>query len=99
MTLPVTGMSKHEHRWKTVFHLDGCHFYSWSYACACGATASTYSERSIADDPYSMVWMDSEGREPCSRCEELIAGAIPKHEKTITPASAPSSSPGEPHDG
>lgn len=82
-------MAEHKHAWKRTLHLDGCHYYSSGYACECGATASTYDERSVKDDPYSMVWMDSEGMdEPCKRCEELLNGAEPRHEKEIVEAAA-----------
>lgn len=77
-------VSEHKHAWKMTLHLDGCHYFQSSYACKCGATASTYDERDVKDDPYSMVWMDDEGvGEPCVRCEELLNGAKPKHEKVI----------------
>lgn len=74
----------HKHSYKMTMHLDGCHFYRSSYTCSCGATIDTYDERDPATDPYSMVWMDNEGREECVRCEELIAGAEAKHEKIVT---------------
>jgi hypothetical protein len=71
----------HRHVLKSTMHLDGCHHFSWSYVCECGVTASTYSERSVKADPYSMIWMDDPGE--CSRCRELIDGARPAHEVTI----------------
>lgn len=67
----------HEHKWKTLAHLDGCHYYAWNYACECGATASQHYERDVEFDPYSAVWMDPEGREPCTRCEQLLGGERP----------------------
>ena len=76
----------HEHAWKAVAHIDGCHYYSWAYKCACGATASTYAERDVKADPYSFVWMAPDEGNDCPRCAELIAGAKPKHERNVTEA-------------
>lgn len=77
----------HKHTFKMKMHLDGCHFYCSTYACECGAGISTYDERDLATDPYSMVWMDNEdNRKECIRCEELLAGAEAKHEKIMTEA-------------
>ncbi len=72
-------------------HLDGCHFFTSSYVCECGATASTYTERDVKSDPYSVVWMDGEGQdEPCARCEQLLDGRgdKPKHDVTIQEVKA-----------
>ena len=82
-------MSEHKHRWKMVLHVDGCHFFTSSYACDCGATAATNTERDVDSDPYSALWMengDGDG-EPCTRCRELLAGAKPDHVVEITEAA------------
>lgn len=68
-------MNPHQHQWKPVAHIDACHYFAWTYACDCGATRSTKHERDVAYDPYSAIWMDPEGAEPCARCEQLMAGA------------------------
>jgi hypothetical protein len=47
----------HEHKWRLVSHLDGCHYFSTSAACACGATLVQSAERDVKEDPYSAVWM------------------------------------------
>jgi hypothetical protein len=72
---------QHQHAFSSTMHLDGCHYYSNDYVCKCGVKAHSYSERSMTD-PYSIVWMEPSG-EPCVRCEELIAGARPRHQVTI----------------
>lgn len=72
----------HKHQFKSTLHIDGCHHYSSAYACSCGVTCSTLSERSLAADPYSAVWMEDTG-DPCTRCDELKAGARPRHQVTI----------------
>lgn len=71
----------HEHEWRMTIHIDQCHAYTSGLVCECGATASSYDERDVKDDPYSMVWMDSNS---CSRCAELIAGAKPVHRFEVT---------------
>ena len=82
-------MTEHVHKWKAGVHLDGCHFYQWTYACSCGATASTYDERDVDADPYSTVWMlPDDAEEECARCQELLAGAKPKHERVIVEAGS-----------
>jgi hypothetical protein len=65
----------HEHKWRLAVHMDQCHAYSSTYSCECGASATSYDERDPIADPYSFVWMDEEGREPCVRCTEIKAGA------------------------
>lgn len=60
----------HVHTWKTAFHLDACHEFSWGYTCACGAQRTMVGERDPAD-PYFSVWADEE----CERCMALLAGA------------------------
>lgn len=88
-------MSEHEHRWRGTLHMDGCHWYSWNLVCECGATAYSYAERDLNDDPYSAVWMDDEGRdEPCVRCGELLAGAKPTQRFEVAPAQTESALPG-----
>lgn len=67
----------HGHDWKPALHLDGCHRYEWRFGCWCGAVRVDWAERDLEADPYSAVWMDPEGREPCARCEALMAGAKP----------------------
>jgi hypothetical protein len=53
-------MTEHKHEWKVTMHLDGCHWYTSSYACACGAAATRTNERSPREDLYSIVWMEPE---------------------------------------
>lgn len=68
----------HEHEWRLVSHLDGCHYYSTSAACACGATLLQTAERDVKEDPYSAVWMgDGAEDDGCERCRELLDGASP----------------------
>lgn len=69
-------MSEHEHVWKLVLHLDGCHFHQSQYTCECGATRATSDERDPKIDPYSTVWMLPED---CARCQELWDGMEAKH--------------------
>jgi hypothetical protein len=76
----VTG---HQHEWRPVAHIDGCHFYGGSSVCECGATLTQRAERDISDDPYSAEWM---GDDPtCERCRELLDGAVPEgvHEDLV----------------
>lgn len=71
----------HAHEWKMVAHLDGCHWFSTSAACACGATLVQTCERDVKSDPYSAVWMDDNDvaeDQRCERCRELLAGATPE---------------------
>jgi len=73
-----------EHAWTTNFHADGCHWYSWSYRCLCGATYNTRAERDPVADPYSLVWMDEQTmNEPCERCREILGGAKLRHTLTV----------------
>ncbi|HEY1437407.1 MAG TPA: hypothetical protein VGG82_07880 [Casimicrobiaceae bacterium] len=74
-------MTEHEHKWQTLMHLDGCHFYTSSYRCSCGATATRTDERDPKYDPYSMIWMepmvrevrrDERGRFVKPRLEEVV---------------------------
>lgn len=84
MSLSSKTSGTHKHRWRATAHMDGCHFYTWVYVCACGASANTTSERDPTADSYSLVWMDDEGRdEPCQRCDELRAGAPVRHTVTV----------------
>lgn len=77
------GREIHVHQWGLGLHMDGCHYYTSTYACECGAALSTYGERDLKADPYSMIWMEPEGSEddpefePCERCRELMDGARP----------------------
>lgn len=68
-------MSDHKHKWKAVMHLDGCHHYTNTYACACGAMVSISGERQFLERGKftPSVMMASEG--DCERCPELIRGA------------------------
>lgn len=66
----------HVHEWRMVSHLDGCHYFSTSAACACGATLVQSAERDVKDDPYSAVWMGDD--DSCERCRDLLAGAAPE---------------------
>lgn len=75
--------AQHEHLWTPVAHVDGCHWYSWSYGCTCGATRVFRSERDIEADGYSAVWMAHEGGERCVRCEQLMGGEKPQHSDEI----------------
>jgi hypothetical protein len=52
------AVDPHEHRWTIAVHLDGCHYYTSTYTCPCGATASSTRERDPTEDPYSLVWME-----------------------------------------
>jgi hypothetical protein len=70
---------KHEHKWQSVVHMDGCHFYTNSYRCTvpgCKVTATTTTERDLALDPYGAMWLrdGSDGDEPCERCKQLSSG-------------------------
>lgn len=71
---------QHEHVWRMVLHLDGCHWYSSAFSCECGAAARAYDERDVGSDPYSAVWMEPVSEERCPRCEELLAGADAVHD-------------------
>jgi hypothetical protein len=78
--------SEHTHAWKTDVHLDGCHFFQSGYSCECGARRGSWTERSRKADPYSAVWMEQTGEEPCRRCEQLQNGARPQHVVTTVRA-------------
>jgi hypothetical protein len=73
-------LAEHTHRFKITAHLDGCHWYSTTAACACGATFASHGERSPRDDPWSMEWLMPEA---CERCAELAAGAEPKYGEEV----------------
>ena len=49
---------KHEHRFRTTTHLDGCHYYVSIGVCACRASVTVSNERSFKGDPYSYVWAE-----------------------------------------
>lgn len=76
----------HVHQWRRQMHMDGCHHYSTTYSCECGASAMTRDERDPTYDPYSLIWMDDEGGEPCARCDEIRAGAKVSHTVRIVAA-------------
>lgn len=75
-------MEPHQHEWKLAVHIDGCHFFSSTYTCHCGAQSEDYSERDPDADSYAAMWMDPE----CARCNELIGGAEPKRRSETTKA-------------
>jgi hypothetical protein len=72
--------SEHDHRWELKTHLDGCHFWGSVFVCSCGAKRTAGGERDLADDPYSVIWMNDD----CERCQELLAGTKPKSWDDIT---------------
>jgi hypothetical protein len=78
-------VSEHTHTWLGLAHLDGCHHYSWTYRCLCGAGRTTGAERSFSDlDGMSYaMWFE----ESCARCNELANGAEPKEWDEIMEAS------------
>jgi hypothetical protein len=51
-------VSTHVHRWKVLMHTDGCHSFSSSYLCNCGAQRLEMAERDVGADPWSMIWME-----------------------------------------
>lgn len=71
----------HEHTFRTLMHMDGCHFYTTHAACDCGVIYGYRGERHLKGDPYAGVWMD-DGDE-CERCRELLQGARPIGETVI----------------
>ena len=72
-------MSAHEtHEWHQRVHLDGCHFYSTTFACDCGARLECFDERE-ADN--ARVWMLPD---ECPRCKALLAHEVePVHEQEL----------------
>jgi hypothetical protein len=75
-------MSEHQHIWTSIAHLDGCHLFSWTHRCPCGAVRYQAAERAFADeDGLSFaMWFE----ESCERCQELAAGAEPREWDDIT---------------
>ena len=76
--------SRHAHSWTLAIHLDGCHEFSSSYTCDCGAVRSVGAERDFrhsTGDPYSSLWALPD----CDRCRELMAGARrrPRWDRTL----------------
>ena len=69
----------HEHRWRSVGHLDFCHFFKNVYACECGAVREQSGERPVDS---LVLWMPEDGT--CLRCNELLRGAEPKYTDVIT---------------
>ena len=67
-------MPEHTHVWSGRLFSDGCHFYSNSYACECGAAMTISGERQMVSrgviQPGAMMAGDD-----CLRCDDLIAGA------------------------
>lgn len=77
-------LPEHAHEFITSIHMDGCHWFSTSAACACGVHYRFYGERSLKGDPWSAMWMtDDEGDAECERCRELVDGARPRAEIII----------------
>lgn len=64
-------------------HADGCHWFTFSYRCACGATYNSTDERDIASDPWSGVWMEPVEGDECERCSALMNGATPMHSYAV----------------
>jgi hypothetical protein len=64
-------------------HADYCHFFTWDYLCACGASLTTEDERDFADG-----WLgDFPNPDGCERCRELGNGAARKTSmRTLTEA-------------
>jgi hypothetical protein len=71
----------HKHEFKMQMHMDGCHYFSSTFQCGCGAHAHSQHERDLKADPYSAVWMDYP--DTCERCAELMRGARPQHDVVI----------------
>jgi len=69
----------HQHSWRRVRHLDGCHYYTSHYLCDCGAVRVTRDERDTREDEYSSLWFLAE----CERCMELADGAEPLHSDEV----------------
>jgi hypothetical protein len=76
--LPDPG---HTHEWRTTMHMDGCHYYTTTATCKCGAVYGHRGERSPKADPYSLIWMDDPSG--CGRCQALIAGSPARHNFVI----------------
>jgi hypothetical protein len=78
-------LNAHEHRWTLRAHVDYCHFFTWDYLCACGASLTTEDERDFAKG-----WLgtgDFPDPENCRRCRELSDGAARKTSiRTLTEA-------------
>jgi hypothetical protein len=72
---------EHAHEFKPSMHMDGCHWFSTTGRCECGAHYSFYAERSLSTDPYSAVWMEMGD---CARCVELQNGARARGEIIIS---------------
>lgn len=80
-------LNTHRHKWEFRSHADYCHFFTWDYACACGATLTTEDERDFAGGWLSTG--DFPNPDECERCRELLGGADCKTAiQTITEARA-----------
>jgi hypothetical protein len=51
-------VSEHVHRWLWTGHMDGCHSFTTTFACSCGAALMDYAERDVKGDPWSVIWME-----------------------------------------
>lgn len=61
---------EHAHQFKPQAHVDGCHFYGWTYRCDCGETREQWQERDFRRwNPFAMLGYEKE--KPCERCLEL----------------------------
>jgi hypothetical protein len=69
------GNLPHVHRWRMLMHVDGCHWFTFSYTCECGATMNSRDERDPEFDPWSVMWYADD----CGRCNELAKGARGQH--------------------
>lgn len=76
-------LPEHEHQFMRGMHLDGCHYFADVGKCDCGVSYHSRIERNVSFDPYSAIWMESDGEEPCERCMELLAGARPRVDVAI----------------
>lgn len=76
----VGKIEPHQHQWRMQMHIDGCHFHSSTYVCECGTRMETFSEREVASDSYSLMWLLPD---ECERCKELLDGAEPIHSKDL----------------
>jgi hypothetical protein len=71
-------MSTCEHVWRQAAHIDGCHWYRYSYGCRrCGAWRVDTYERE-PDEYWAAFWK----RDGCRRCTYLGDGA-PRHEVDV----------------
>jgi hypothetical protein len=81
---PLRGLKGHVHDWNLTLHADGCHWYTNSYVCACGATRIETRERGSVAKLRSLMTPNA-----CSRCAELANGAEPVTTDEIREAVTP----------